>query len=77
MLKIRFKRGGRKKQPFYRIVVMEARTKRDGKVLEELGFYNPLNKTFHINRERTIARLSNGAQPTEVVKNLLRKSDEF
>ena len=54
MLKIRFKRGGRKKQPFYKIVVMDVRTKRDGKVLEELGFYNPIDKTFHINRERTI-----------------------
>ena len=77
MLKIRFKRCGRKKQPFYRIVVMDVRTKRDGKVLEELGFYNPMDKTFHINSERTILRLANGVQPTEVVKNLLRKSSGF
>ncbi len=77
MLKIRFKRCGRKKQPFYRIVVMDAKTKRDGKVLEELGFYNPMSKTFHINRERTIIRLENGVQPTEVVKNLLRKTPGF
>ena len=77
MLKIRFKRGGRKKHPFYRIVVMDAKTKRDGKALEELGFYDPLNKTFHINRERTISRLADGVQPTEVVKNLLRRSSKF
>nr|QZL38515.1 ribosomal protein S16 [Sargassum ilicifolium var. conduplicatum] len=74
MLKIRFKRSGRKKQPFYKIVVMEVKTKRDGKALEELGFYNPITKTLNINCERTIIRLKNGVQPTEVVKNLLRKS---
>lgn len=77
MLKIRFKRGGRKKHPFYKIVVMDVKTKRDGKALEELGFYDPMNKTFHINRERTISRLADGVQPTEVVKNLLRKSSKF
>nr|QWK41919.1 ribosomal protein S16 [Protohalopteris sp.] len=77
MLKIRFKRCGRKKQPFYRIVLMDNKTKRDGNVVEELGFYNPLNKTFQINRVRTIIRLDNGAQPTEVLKNLFRKSNIF
>nr|YP_011007081.1 30S ribosomal protein S16 [Phaeostrophion irregulare]WAM64368.1 30S ribosomal protein S16 [Phaeostrophion irregulare] len=77
MLKIRLKRCGRKKQPFYRIVVTTIKTKRDGKVLEELGFYNPLDKTFQINRVRTIFRLDNGAQPTEVIKNLLRQSQLF
>nr|YP_011005675.1 30S ribosomal protein S16 [Cutleria multifida]WAM62679.1 30S ribosomal protein S16 [Cutleria multifida] len=77
MLKIRFKRSGRKKQPFYKIVVMDVKTKRDGKVIEELGFYNPMTKTLQINRERTITRIDNGAQPTEVVKNLLRKSPLF
>nr|YP_009327085.1 30S ribosomal protein S16 [Pleurocladia lacustris]ANS57629.1 30S ribosomal protein S16 [Pleurocladia lacustris]ANS57773.1 30S ribosomal protein S16 [Pleurocladia lacustris] len=77
MLKIRFKRGGRKKQPFYRIVVMDVKTKRDGKALEELGFYDPMNKTFQINRERTIIRLANGVQPTEVVKNLLIRAFKF
>nr|YP_010418097.1 ribosomal protein S16 [Sargassum polycystum]YP_010418192.1 ribosomal protein S16 [Sargassum plagiophyllum]QXI87412.1 ribosomal protein S16 [Sargassum phyllocystum]QXI87829.1 ribosomal protein S16 [Sargassum mcclurei]QXI87968.1 ribosomal protein S16 [Sargassum henslowianum]USF18315.1 ribosomal protein S16 [Sargassum polycystum]USF18410.1 ribosomal protein S16 [Sargassum plagiophyllum] len=77
MLKIRFKRSGRKKQPFYKIVVMDVKTKRDGKALEELGFYNPITKTLNINCERTIMRLKNGVQPTEVVKNLLRKSSIF
>nr|YP_011007502.1 30S ribosomal protein S16 [Sporochnus bolleanus]WAM64931.1 30S ribosomal protein S16 [Sporochnus bolleanus] len=74
MLKIRFKRCGRKRQPVYRIVVMNVNTKRDGKVIEELGSYNPITKSFNINFERTMSRLNNGVQPTEVVKNLLRKS---
>ena len=75
MLKIRFKRSSRKKQPFYKIVVMDVKTKRDGKSLEELGFYNPVTKTLNINCERTVIWLKNGVQPTEVVvKKLLRKS---
>ena len=77
MLKIRFKRSGRNKQPFYKIVVMDVKTKRDGKALEELGFYNPITKTLNINCERTIVWLKNGVQPTEVIKNLLRKSPLF
>ena len=77
MLKIRFKRSGRKKQPFYKIVVMDVKTKRDGKALEELGFYNPITKTLNINCERTIVWLKNGVQPKEVIKNLLRKSPLF
>ena len=77
MLRIRFKRCGRNKKPRYRIVLMKNTTKRDGKVIEDLGFYNPFDKTFQINRVRTIMRLDNGAQPSEVVKNLFRKSDIF
>lgn len=77
MLKIRFKRYGRKKQPFYRIVVMNTKTKRDGKVIEELGFYNPSNKNFQIDRTRTIIRLDNGAKPTQVLRNLLIQSQIF
>lgn len=77
MLKIRFKRGGRKKSPFYKIVVMNARTKRDGKVIEELGYYNPISKILQINLTRTVTRLENGAQPTEVIKALFRKSSLF
>nr|YP_010185306.1 ribosomal protein S16 [Ishige okamurae]QVJ99650.1 ribosomal protein S16 [Ishige okamurae]WAM64086.1 30S ribosomal protein S16 [Ishige okamurae] len=77
MLKIRLKRFGRKKKPFYRIVLMDASTKRDGKAIEELGFYNPLNKIFYINRERIIMRIKTGAQPTQIVSNLLKKSKFF
>lgn len=77
MLKIRFKRVGRKKYPFYRIVVMNSQTKRDGKVIEELGYYNPLTKILQINLSRTLIRIDNGAKPTEVVKNILYKSSLF
>lgn len=72
MLKLRLKRCGRKKQPFYKIVLMNSASRRDGYVIEELGFFNPLNKTFKINKERTISRLKQGAQPTETMINLLK-----
>ena len=74
MLKIRFKRCGRKKQPFYRIVVMDVRTKRDGKVLEELGFYNPLTKETKINIELIQDKIKKGAQLTFTVQYLLNKT---
>jgi len=75
MLKLRLKRCGRKRQPSYRIVVMENRTKRDGAAIEELGFYNPISKKFKIDINRVVVRLKQGAQPTETVKNLLLKSN--
>nr|YP_010032364.1 ribosomal protein S16 [Schizocladia ischiensis]QOW07571.1 ribosomal protein S16 [Schizocladia ischiensis] len=75
MLKLRLKRCGRKKRPFYRIVVMNNKTKRDGKAIEQLGYYNPITKTFSLNRLRTLERLEQGVIPTQVVKNLLQKAD--
>ena len=72
MLKLRLKRCGRKKQPFYKIVVMKNTSRRDGYAIEELGFFNPLNKTFKINKERTIYRLKQGVQPTETIITLLK-----
>lgn len=72
MLKLRLKRCGRKKQPFYKIVVMNSTSRRDGYAVEELGFFNPLNKTFKINKDRTISRLKQGVQPTETIINLLK-----
>ena len=72
MLKLRLKRCGRKKQPFYKIVVMRSASRRDGYAIEELGFYNPLDKTFKIDKARTICRLQQGVQPTETVINLLK-----
>ncbi|CAM9108048.1 unnamed protein product [Chrysoparadoxa australica] len=74
MLKIRLKRFGRKRIPSYRIVVMNSRTRRDGRAIEELGFYDPLTKNFKIDKGRTIQRLEQGVQPTETVKNLLIKA---
>jgi small subunit ribosomal protein S16 len=74
MLKLRLKRCGRKKQPFYKIVVMNSYSRRDGYAIEELGFYNPLDKTFKIDKGRTICRLQQGVQPTETVINLLKNA---
>ena len=74
MLKIRLKRQGKKRSPSYRIVAVESRVKRDGRVLEEFGFYNPITKEFKVDVKRLLVRLMHGAQPTETVKNLLCKT---
>nr|QSV12709.1 ribosomal protein S16 [Phaeophyceae sp.] len=77
MLKMRLKRCGRKNQPFFKILIMDVKTKRDGKAIEELGFYNPIMKIISFNHKRTIYWLNNGVQPTEVIKDLLNKSPFF
>jgi len=74
MLKLRLKKCGRKGQASYRIVAMPSATKRDGKAVEELCFYNPHSNEANINVVRVKARLAQGAQPTETVKNLLKKA---
>ena len=74
MLKIRLKRQGRKRLPFYRLVIMENLSKRDGRPIEELGFYDPLTKKVKLNISRIVYRLNTGAQPTDTVRNLLIKS---
>nr|YP_537033.1 ribosomal protein S16 [Neopyropia yezoensis]Q1XDD5.1 RecName: Full=Small ribosomal subunit protein bS16c; AltName: Full=30S ribosomal protein S16, chloroplastic [Neopyropia yezoensis]AGH27680.1 ribosomal protein S16 [Neopyropia yezoensis]QFZ67016.1 ribosomal protein S16 [Neopyropia yezoensis]ULU28985.1 ribosomal protein S16 [Neopyropia yezoensis]WKD83511.1 ribosomal protein S16 [Neopyropia yezoensis]BAE92476.1 30S ribosomal protein S16 [Neopyropia yezoensis] len=74
MVKLRLKRYGRKKQPSYRIVVMDSRNKRDGKAIEELGFYNPINNETRVNISKILQRLSQGAQATKTVKNILNKA---
>jgi len=75
-VKIRLKRMGAKKAPFYRIVVADSRSPRDGKVIETLGTYNPLvtPAEIKIDAEKTIARLETGAQPTDTVRSLLSKA---
>lgn len=73
MLKIRLKKLGRKKRVFYKIVVMENLTKRDGKSVEELGYYDPLKKRFYIQKDKLIMYLKNGALPTNTVRHLLLK----
>ena len=77
MLKIRLKRYGRKKKACYRIVAADSRVKRDGRTIEELGFYNPLTKEIHLKFAEIISHLKKGAQPTDTVKNLLTKSKVF
>lgn len=74
MLKIRLKRCGRKKSPSYRIILIPSHSKRDGRAIEELGFYNPLSNQLVYNQERLVLRLSQGAQPSDTVKNFLIKS---
>lgn len=74
MIKLRLKKYGRKQQASYRIVVMPSTSKRDGRAIEELGFYNPQTNESNLNLERIKIRLSQGAQPTETVRNLLKKA---
>ena len=74
MIRIRMKCFGRKKQKTYRIVIMYSNTRRDGKVIEEVGFFNPITQETRLNLSRIKERLAQGAQPTNTVKNLLRKS---
>lgn len=77
MVKIRLKRVGAKKQPSYRIIVADARSPRDGRFIEQIGFYNPLSNPvdIRIDAEKAQKWLSNGAQPTETVKSLLKKAE--
>ena len=76
MVKIRLKRMGAHKKPFYRVVVADSRTPRDGKFIKEIGYFNPMTEpnVIKINDERAKDWLSKGAQPTEVVRDLFKKS---
>jgi small subunit ribosomal protein S16 len=74
--RIRLKKFGTKKRPYYRIVVMDKRTPRDGKSLEELGYYHPIapeDKQVFLNEERVKSWLQNGAVPSDTVHMLLNK----
>ncbi len=75
-VKIRLKRMGANKKPFYRVVVADARSPRDGKFIEEIGYYNPLTNPadVKINEEAAKKWIANGAQPTETVRSLFKKS---
>ncbi|KPJ70680.1 30S ribosomal protein S16 [Microgenomates bacterium DG_75] len=75
MVKIRLSRTGKKNAPAYRIVVADARTKRDGRIIEKLGFYDPKTKpaTIKIDRKRLDYWLSQGAQMTDAIKQLTKK----
>ncbi|HBI64617.1 MAG TPA: 30S ribosomal protein S16 [Clostridiales bacterium] len=76
MVKIRLRRLGAKKAPFYRIVVADSRYPRDGRFIEEIGTYNPLTDPVEIkiDAERAQQWIKNGAQPTDTVRALLKKS---
>ena len=76
MVKIRLRRMGAKKAPFYRIVVADSRSPRDGRCIEEIGTYNPLLETENITVDVEKAQnwIKNGAQPTDTVRGLLKKA---
>ena len=76
MVKIRLRRMGAKKAPFYRIIVADSRSPRDGRFIEELGTYNPLTNPAEIkvDAERVHQWVKNGAQPTDTVRGLLKKA---
>ncbi len=75
MVAIRLRRGGAKKKPSYRIVVIDSRRKRDGKVLDNLGYYDPKPETpeIKLDMEKYNAWITKGARPSEAVKNLAKK----
>ena len=76
MLKIRLRRMGAKKAPFYRIIVADSRAPRNGAFVEELGYYNPGTDSaeLKVDNEKAAAWMKNGAQPTDTVRALLKKS---
>ena len=77
MVKIRLRRMGAKKAPYYRIVVADSRSPRDGRCIEEIGTYNPLTEpaTITVDAEKALKWINNGAQPTDTVKALLKKAN--
>ena len=77
MVKIRLKRMGMKKKPFYRLVVTDSRNCRDGRFIEEIGYYDPTKEpsVVNIDAEKAKKWIANGAQPTDTVRVLLKKSD--
>ena len=76
MVKIRLRRMGAKKSPYYRIVVADSRSPRDGRCIEEIGTYNPLTEpaVVTVDAEKAQTWIKNGAQPTDTVRGLLKKA---
>ena len=76
MVKIRLRRMGAKKAPFYRIVVADSRSPRDGRCIEEIGTYNPMTEpaVITVDAEKAQTWIKNGAQPTDTVRGLLKKA---
>ncbi|GAB4523760.1 MAG: hypothetical protein Tsb0014_01610 [Pleurocapsa sp.] len=77
MIKLRLKRFGKKREVSYRIVAIESKARRDGRPIEELGFYNPRTDETRLNVPAIVKRLEQGAQPTETVRSILRKAQVF
>jgi len=75
MLKLRLKRIGRKRAPAYRLVIMENSCRRDGRPVEEVGYYNPISKQYKFDVDKIQKWLNNGVKPTKTVFNLLKKAE--
>jgi small subunit ribosomal protein S16 len=75
MIKIRLKRFGKKREASYRLVAMQSTSRRDGRPLEELGFYNPRTDEVRLETEAILKRLGQGAQPTDTVRRILEKAN--
>ncbi len=73
-VKIRLRRMGAKKKPFYRVVVADSRSPRDGRFIEEIGYFDPISEELKIDQEAAEKWLSTGAQPTDTAKALLKKA---
>ena len=74
MIKLRLKRFGKKREVSYRIVAIESKSRRDGRPIQELGFYNPRTDETRLNVPAIVERLQQGAQPSETVRSILRKA---
>ena len=76
MVKIRLQRQGKKKAPFYHVVVADSRSPRDGKIIEKIGTYDPMTEpaTINLNKEKVEEWIKNGARPTDSVKMLIEKA---
>nr|YP_010340777.1 ribosomal protein S16 [Solanum multispinum]UNZ93171.1 ribosomal protein S16 [Solanum multispinum] len=77
MVKLRLKRCGRKQRAVYRIVAIDVRSRREGKDLQKVGFYDPIKNQTYLNVPAILYFLEKGAQPTETVQDILRKAEVF
>lgn len=75
MLKLRLKRTGRKRSPSYRLVIMENTSRRDGRSVDEVGYYNPITKQYKFETDKIKKWLNYGVKPTETVLSLLKKAE--
>ena len=75
MLKLRLKRNGRKRQPSYRLVIIENTARREGRPVDQVGYYNPIKKEAYFNEVKIVKWLNYGVQPTDTVFHLLKKGN--
>lgn len=75
MLKLRLKRLGKKRYPFYRLVIMENTSRRNGRPIDEVGYYNPMTKDYKLDPDKIIKWLNYGVKPTSTVLTLLKKAE--